>query len=288
MVDEGPVDTAEDEHGGDSDAEHALDDVDADDLSDITDDTISDVDPDAPEDGEVEVPEMDDPLVHGDVDEGVDAALSQSESGLCVPASAAMVVTLVTGEETTEQEAMEAAQSLGLLDGEPGNWEGMSTDEAVSLLEHMGVDARVETGDLDALRDHLDAGDAVIVSVDSEELWGEGEGGADPDHAVVVLAIDDERGVAIVNDPGVPGGQGVEVPLSVLEDAWEDSGNEMVVGDDDPVDSGAGGPFGDVLSPRAGFVLLPLALGGSILTARRRQYPLFSKENVNGSNHPPR
>lgn len=287
MVDEGPVDTADDDHGGHSDAEHALDDVDADDLSDLPDDTISDVDVDAGE-GEAGGPEIDDPLVHGDVDEGVDAALSQSESGLCVPASAAMVVTLVTGEETTEQEAMEAAQSLGLLDGEPGNWEGMSTDEAVTLLEHMGVDARVETGDLDTLRDHLDAGDSVIVSVDSEELWGEGEGGADPDHAVVVVAIDDERGVAIVNDPGVPGGQGVEVPLSALEDAWEDSGHEMVVADDDPSDSDTSGPFDDAVGPRAGFVLLPLALGGSVLMAARRQYPLFSNEDVNGSYQPPR
>ncbi|MCE7884919.1 MAG: hypothetical protein DYH08_13875 [Actinobacteria bacterium ATB1] len=221
--------------------------------------------------------------------DGVDAALTQSETGLCVPASAAMAVTILTGEETSEAEAVSAAVDLGLLDGEPGDWEGMTAGEAVTLLEDMGVDAHLETGDIDDLRTHLDEGDAVILSVDAEELWGEGEGDTTADHAVVLVAIDDERGVAVVDDPGVPGGQGMEIPLEDLEDAWEDSGNEMVVAEPES-DSVPSGPFGDLTGARTSIkslVLLPVVLSAATRRRRSSQYPLSWSENVSGSYQPP-
>lgn len=258
---------------------------------------------DLPDHGDVE-PDVDTPVgesedempgavedtgIHGDISDGVDAALTQSETGLCVPASAAMAVTILTGEETSEAEAVSAAVDLGLLDGEPGDWEGMTAGEAVTLLEDMGVDAHLETGDIDDLRTHLDEGDAVILSVDAEELWGEGEGDTTADHAVVLVAIDDERGVAVVDDPGVPGGQGMEIPLEDLEDAWEDSGNEMVVAEPES-DSVPSGPFGDLTGARTSIkslVLLPVVLSAATRRRRSSQYPLSWSENVSGSYQPP-
>lgn len=232
---------------------------------------------------------LEDTGIHGDISDGIDAALSQSETGLCVPASAAMAVTILTGEETSEAEAVSAAVDLGLLDGEPGNWEGMTAGEAATLLEDMGVDAHLETGDIDDLRTHLDEGDVVILSVDAEELWGEGEGDMTADHAVVLVAIDDERGVAVVDDPGVLGGQGMEIPLEDLEGAWVDSGNEMVVAEPES-DSVPSGPFGDLADARTGIkslVLLPVVLGAATRRRRSSQYPLSWSENVSGSSQPP-
>jgi hypothetical protein len=282
---EPPADPGHDAaHGPDE----GLPDVDLDGLPDHGD-MESGVDPITAEPESDMSEEIADQPIHGDVESGVDAALSQSESGLCVPASAAMAVTLLTGEETSEGEAVSVAVEMGLLDGEPGDWEGMSTGEAVTLLEEMGVDARLETGDLDDLRAHLDEGDAVILSVDADELWGEGEGDTTADHAVVIVAIDDERGVAIVDDPGVPGGHGVEVPLEDLEDAWEDSGNEMVIAEAGDATSAEPGPFGDFAEGGAArsLVLLPVVLGASARARRSLQYPLSRNENVSGSCQPP-
>jgi hypothetical protein len=71
--------------------------------------------------------------------------------------------------------------------------------------------------------------------VDSGEIWqpgGESVEDDTPDHVLVVAGIDDERGVVILSDPGVPNGSQLEVPIEQFEQAWADSGHQMLVADE--------------------------------------------------------
>ena len=109
----------------------------------------------------------------------------------------------------------------------------MDIEGALTLLEDAGVPASIEVGQgVDTLVDYLTEGRRVMLAVDSGEIW-EGEATEDEaaDHAVVITAIDTERGVAVLSDPGHPEGDMMEVPLEVLEDAWADSGYAAVVCD---------------------------------------------------------
>ena len=85
---------------------------------------------------------------------------------------------------------------------------------------------------MDDLAARLDAGCGVIAAVDSGELWGDSADAAGednmPDHALVVTEIDTNTGMVTLEDPGNPDGNGTQVPISQFEDAWADSGFQMV------------------------------------------------------------
>lgn len=172
--------------------------------------------------------------VHGEPWNDIAWAQAQTEDGFCVPVSVAMIASEMTGETHSEAETVQAAIELGLLtQGEDGTWSGMTAQGAEVLLEHLGVPAHVEDANgIDTIRQHLDAGNGVIAALDSDEIWFEtGEGELAADHALVVTGVDDARGVVILNDPGQPEGAGFEVSIAEFEDAWADSGNQIVVTD---------------------------------------------------------
>lgn len=214
--------------------------------------------------------------LHGDPVAEAELWFEQAENGFCVPASVAMIVAEFTGADgaaALEDDTVGAAVELGLLTGGPGDWSGLTADQAEVLLEHFGVEAHVETGSADALRQYLDEGRSVMVGVDSDEVWypavdDDTAADAGPDHAVVVTGVDDEAGVVYLNDPGSPDGRGWTMSLADFEDAWADGGNQMVVTD--------GAPAAEILaageapmaaradggSPIPGFVLLPVRIAG--------------------------
>ena len=107
---------------------------------------------------------------------------------------------------------------------------------------------------MDDLRTRLDAGDEIIIGLDSDDLYGQGDAPFADDmvagHAVVITGIDDEAGVVYINDPGFPDGAGVAISIEAFEDAWADSGSTMIVAEGQADDSAgsAGGasddPFG--------------------------------------------
>ncbi|MEZ5250187.1 MAG: papain-like cysteine protease family protein [Ilumatobacteraceae bacterium] len=113
----------------------------------------------------------------------------------------------------------------------------MSLEGGVTLLEHWGVDAEVQTGNIDDLRAMLDQGTPIIIGLDSDDLYGLGDQPFADDfvagHAVVITGIDDEAGLVYINDPGFPDGAGVAVSIEDFEDAWIDGGNSMIVADVD-------------------------------------------------------
>ncbi|OZF01330.1 C39 family peptidase [Rhodococcoides fascians] len=158
----------------------------------------------------------------------------QQVDGYCGPAVVGQLVAEYTGANITDpQHLVDRAVELGLLSAEDPA-AGMTLPDIERLLEDQGVPATISSGSLDELRARLGDGHAVIAMVDSGEIWQPSREGAEdnnPDHVLVVAGIDDDRGVVILSDPGVPNGSQLEVPIEQFEQAWADSGNQMLVAD---------------------------------------------------------
>ncbi|MGO4205173.1 C39 family peptidase [Rhodococcus sp. TAF43] len=156
----------------------------------------------------------------------------QQINGYCGPSAVGQIVAQYTGATITDpQELVDRAVELGLM-GDPG--EGMTLPNIEKLLEDQGVPCSLTSSSLDDLRAKLDDGYGVIAMVDSGEIWHPDQETDDadlPDHVLVVAGIDDERGVVILSDPGVPNGDQLEVPIEQFDDAWADSEHQMVVTD---------------------------------------------------------
>lgn len=106
------------------------------------------------------------------------------------------------------------------------------------IPNHTVMDASVAD-----LANELAQGHGVIVGVDSDELWDQGLlaelkqwisetfgidfGDVGANHAIVVTGIDvsdPSNPMVIINDSGVPNGQGQPYPLEKFLQSWEDSG----------------------------------------------------------------
>ena len=207
----------------DTDGDGALDSV-----SDPNDGSVMG-DPVAPDDSDTEI-EDDEDGIHGDPMAEIPYHQAQVGANDCLPTSIAMIVTEITGDDAPQGDVVDIANELGLL-GE----DGMSLDGGVQLLERYGVDAEVRTGSVDDLRAMLDAGRPVIIGLDADDLYGTGDSPFADDlasgHAVVITGIDDETGLVYINDPGLPDGAGVAIPLDEFEDAWADADHTMIVAD---------------------------------------------------------
>ena len=179
----------------------------------------------------------------------------QEVDGYCGPSSVAQIVSEYTGLDISDpQQLVDRALELGLFpNGDPS--QGMTSTNMEILMEDQGVPCHLETSSVSDLEDKLSEGYGVIAMVDSGEIWYPGEETVEdetPDHALVVAGIDTERGVVILSDPGHPDGNQLEVPIDRFEDAWSDSGHEMLVADvsdtdlaDSPID-----PTVAALAPR--------------------------------------
>ncbi|SDE22847.1 C39 family peptidase [Rhodococcus tukisamuensis] len=180
----------------------------------------------------------------------------QQFDGYCGPSVVAQVVAQYTGAPITDpQQLVDRAVELGLTD-DPS--EGMTLPAVETLLEDQGVPCTRTDSSLDDLRDRLDAGYGVIAMVDSGEIWTPGEEADEddaPDHVLVVAGVDDARGVVILSDPGVPYGNQLEIPIKQFEDAWADSGFEMLV-TDAPDEALIGPPAGTTGERRSAIVTL--------------------------------
>lgn len=204
---------------------------------------LSDAGPDLDEPGPGETDTQQSSATSGSVDEaGVHGNpvqwtinwFYQQLDGYCGPAVVGQLVAEYTGANITDpQHLIDRAIELGLLSADDPT-AGMTLPDIERLLEDQGVPASISSGSLDDLRTSLDDGHAVIAMVDSGEIWQpERESVEDdtPDHVLVVAGIDDERGVVILSDPGVPNGSQLEIPIEQFEQAWADSGHQMLVTD---------------------------------------------------------
>ena len=155
--------------------------------------------------------------VIGDVSDA-DFWFEQSTGYTCGPSAVTQIIEDFTGMELpNEIDVSVYAASQGLLDGE-----GMSVDAVSQVLTDLGVPAETLHGqDWDDLAGYLAEGRSVVMAVDSGDYWPDTDDGLEvADHAVRIVAIDTERGVAILSDSGKADGHQLEVPLEVMDDAW--------------------------------------------------------------------
>jgi len=208
----------------------------------------------------------------------------QEHNGYCVPSSITQVIEAQSGHamhgyDTVVQEA----HNLGI----PVGADGMTLPQAKEILSHFDVPSHIETPAspqqaITDLANYLHEGRSVILSVNASPIWYGSDTydnpGGQADHALVVTAINTQTGVVTLSDPGSPTGNEEQVPLSVFMDAWSASHDQMLVSD-----HAAGTEDGQVWSAtehvagtvdngleKAGFVILPIALGVTLWNAAKK------------------
>ncbi len=157
----------------------------------------------------------------------------------CAVEAERSIINLFVNPPLSQQDAMYVSATNGWY--QPGAGTSM-TDigqmmDTYGIPNHTVVDASVAD-----LARELAMGHGVIVGVDSEELWDNGPlaelkqwlsetfgidfGDIGANHAVVVTGIDvtdPANPMVIINDSGVPGGEGQPYPMDKFLQSWEDS-----------------------------------------------------------------
>jgi len=180
------------------------------------------------------------PGIIGDPGSEMDFWHLQTHDDTCAIVSQEFILDDLTGHHFSEDVLRQEAIAHGWYT--PGG--GTPLDDVGKLLEANGVHVdREYGGTLQELSDKLQHGQDVIVGVNGEDIWNSGSHGDVPltdypgipgqsaDHAVEVIGIDDSdpaHPLVVLNDPGTPDGQGLEVPAPVFEQAWETSDHYMV------------------------------------------------------------
>jgi hypothetical protein len=209
----------------------------------------------------------------------------QEHNGYCVPSSITQVIEAQTGHTMHSYDTVvQEAHALGI----PVDTAGMTMPQAQELLSHFGVPSHIENPAspqqaITDLANYLEHGRNVILSVNASPIWYGSDTydnpGGHADHALVVSAINTQTGVVTLSDPGNPGGNQEQVPLDVFMDAWHASGDQMLVTDHpDGTENSQAWPATqhaahtvDSAGARAGFVLLPIALGVTALNAVKKR-----------------
>jgi hypothetical protein len=166
----------------------------------------------------------------------------QETDHTCAVCAQEFMLESLTGLDFSEGQMRELAYALGATtDG------GTPLESCDAVLNHFGIETeKVHGGTLDDLERELSSGNKILAGVDADEIWNPGRDwvadelvgdrigywGSDSNHAVQVIGIDrsdPENPMVILNDSGTPDGCGLTVPADEFLDAWDDSGNFMVV-----------------------------------------------------------
>lgn len=158
----------------------------------------------------------------------------------CAVEAERAILNLFTDNPLSQVEAMFISATNGWY--MPGV--GTSPSDIGHLLEMNGIPTHtIYDATISDLASELSMGHGLIVGVDSQELWDSGPlselkqwmsstwnvdfGDVAANHAVLVTGIDISDPLdpkVILNDSGVPNGQGVAYPLEKFMQAWQDSG----------------------------------------------------------------
>jgi hypothetical protein len=188
----------------------------------------------------------------------------QKGEGYCLPASLTEVLSEVTGQPIPDESVVDARLTeLGM----PPGPDGLPLCDGVALLQSFGVNAHIESGNISDLEHYLDQGRGIVLAVNADDIW---YGHNDPsdnltdtaNHALIVTAIDDTRGVVVLSDPGNPAGNEETVPLAEFEQAWAASGNEMLVTYECVTHTDQPAEVPPHTTPAPGPVLLPMTVNG--------------------------
>ncbi|GHO82253.1 hypothetical protein [Dictyobacter formicarum] len=163
----------------------------------------------------------------------------QEHKDTCAIVSQEFIIESLTGEHVSEDSLMHDALEHGWYIPHGGT----PLDHVGDLLAYYGIPIeRHEGATMTELSQVLNQGQKVIVGVNGEDIWYcdspdsllthyPGMPGQNVDHAVEVIGIDYTDPLnpsVIINDPGIPDGQGIEVPEAVFEASWAISDHFMV------------------------------------------------------------
>lgn len=171
--------------------------------------------------------------VIGEPGEAMELWECQGNTGRCALYSQKFIIEELTGREINIEDLVDLAEENGWF-SEEGGTVPLNMNK---LLNYFGVDNELSfNGDFDDIRECLENGGKVIVSIDADEIWyGETNDMFDPtdaaNHAVEVIGIDNsdpDNPMVILNDSGHEGGCGEMIPLDTFMDAWEDSGFQLI------------------------------------------------------------
>lgn len=178
----------------------------------------------------------------------------QQSYGDCqMMATAAVIGQLTQSTPPTEQSILtEASQTKSVVHrgyiwdfSDPDS--GTNSEDAVVLLKNHGITAELSSFEDDKatfangllqfekLKVALAQGKAVMTSVNANTLWaasafgGDGSSFTDPNHSIVVIAVDAANGKVLVNDSGTPDGRAMEVPLGAFLWGWQSTGFDLIV-----------------------------------------------------------
>lgn len=160
----------------------------------------------------------------------------QDGENACAVATQTMVLNAVTGLDFDEATLAEIAEAQGWFDPDTGT----HPFDVGRILDHHGLQTETSFfGDITDLVEALDRGDHVLAGVNAQEIWqplrdvdGLPVDQASMMHSVWVTGVDqtpDGSYYVILNDPGDPDGRLMPVALEDFLNAWEDSGNHLVL-----------------------------------------------------------
>lgn len=177
--------------------------------------------------------EVDPANVSGSPGQSMEEWEYQGDTNRCALYSQKFVIDELTGQDVDIEEIADLAEENGWFTEEGGT----SLMDMNKVLDYYGVENTMSfNNDIDDIKECLDSGGKVIVSLDSDEIWhGESDDLFSPtaasDHAVEVIGIDysnPDEPMVILNDSGSPYGCGEMVPLDTFMDAWEDGDCQMI------------------------------------------------------------
>lgn len=190
-------------------------------------------------------------LVVGDPMEATEHWHQQQRPDTCAVVAQEFILDEITGRDFSEEELCREAADHGWYS--PG---GTPPESVGNLLELHGIDVeRAYNATLSDLQSEVAVGHHVIVGVNAETIVAATHGedlpltdlpvipGQQANHAVQVIGInytDPARPTVVLNDPGLPDGRGLEVPLADFECAWATSDHFMMYTTSQPVDGAIG------------------------------------------------
>lgn len=155
----------------------------------------------------------------------------QAEPMSCTVSTQELVAEQLLDQELSESEMIDHARRKGWYDPV----EGASKADTGKLLEEMGFEVQRENDmEFTDLLEALASGEKVICAVDMLTLncpEAAGLPGRRANHVVQLVAVDlsdPENPQVILNDTGVPNGQGIRHDLDTFMQAWKTSRNFAV------------------------------------------------------------
>lgn len=181
--------------------------------------------------GEEKAGDFDPEAFRESIEEGASRWHEQLEPYSCAIASQHFIISEYTDAPVTERDLIQLASEMGWYEEL-----GTPMADVGNLLMSYGIDVTIKTaGDFNDLLEAAANGDRVLVSVQNMAMtteWADGYPAYSANHIVEVLGIDNsdpEDPRIIVNDPGIPNGQGLSMTRENFEDAWMTGGGYMCV-----------------------------------------------------------